>query len=283
MPELIERGYVYIAQPPLYKVKHGKDERYIKDDTDLQQYIIKLAMNNADLLPSEGAQPIVGETLAELVRKYLVAEGVVRRLARLFDEATLTAILNGCPLDLSDAARAEASAQALARILGNGTVHVHAVFDSASDKHQLRIERSVHGNVRRTILDADFVAGADYQTLHDAAETFRSLIGPGARIRRGEGEKQREATVLEFRDAVRWLIEDAERAVTKQRYKGLGEMNPEQLWETTMDINARRLLRVQIDDAIAADGIFTTLMGDDVEPRRAFIESNALNAGNIDI
>ncbi|MGA2549460.1 MAG: DNA topoisomerase (ATP-hydrolyzing) subunit B [Burkholderiaceae bacterium] len=283
MPELIERGYVYIAQPPLYKIKHGKEERYIKDDAELQQYIMKIALQGATLLPHEGADTIGGDALAELVRKYLVAEGVVNRLARLFDEATLNAILNGCTLDLSDAQKSEASALALTRVLGNGTVHVSAVFDTLTDKYQLQIERIIHGNSRITALDADFVAGADYQTLHDAAETFRGLIGPGGRIQRGEGEKLRMHAVVEFRGAVRWLIEDAERGVTKQRYKGLGEMNPSQLWETTMDTQARRLLRVQIEDAIAADGIFTTLMGDDVEPRRAFIESNALNAGNIDV
>jgi DNA gyrase subunit B len=283
MPEIIERGYVYIAQPPLYKIKHGREERYIKDDSELQQYVVKLALQNATLVPAHDVTPIAGDALAELVRKYLVAEGVVRRLARLFDEATLNAILNGCSLDLSDAAHAEASALGLARVLGNGTVHVSAQFDQASDKQQLRIARIIHGNTRVTVLDADFVAGADYQVLHEAAETFRGLVGAGARISRGEGEKRREQTVTDFREAVRWLIEDAERNVTKQRYKGLGEMNPAQLWETTMDPAVRRLLRVQIEDAIAADSIFTTLMGDEVEPRRAFIESNALNAGNIDV
>ena len=283
MPELIERGYVYIAQPPLYKIKHGKDERYLKDDVELDTYIMKLALQNATLLPSHNASVITGETLGELVRKYLVAENVVKRLTRILDEATLNAILYGCTLDLSDATHAEASAVALSRVLGNGTVHVTANFDETTDKHQLRIERMIHGNVRVTVLDADFIAGADYEALHEAAETFRDLIGPGAEMRRGEGEKERRQSLTDFRDGVRWLIDDAARTVTKQRYKGLGEMNPGQLWETTMDTQARRLLRVQIEDAIAADSIFTTLMGDDVEPRRAFIETNALHAGNIDV
>jgi DNA gyrase subunit B len=207
----------------------------------------------------------------------------VQRLTRHFDTAALNAIMNGVALDLSDAAKAETSAAALSRVLGNGTVHVRAEFDEASDKHRLIIERIVHGNTRVTVIDPDFVAGADYATLHDAAETFEGLIGPGGRIARGEGDKQRTQAVNDFKDAVRWLIADAERNLTKQRYKGLGEMNPDQLWETTMDITARRLLRVQIEDAIAADGIFATLMGDDVEPRRAFIEGNAIYAGNIDV
>ena len=283
MPELIERGYVYIAQPPLYKIKHGKDERYLKDDVELDNYIMRLALQGASLLPAHNTTLISGEALGELVRKYLVAENVVKRLSRILDEATLNAILNGCTLDLTDASHSEASALALSRVLGNGTVHVAARFDDTTDKHQLRIERMIHGNTRVTVLDADFIAGADYQALHEAAETFRGLIGPGAEMRRGEGEKERRQSLTDFRDGVRWLIDDAARTVTKQRYKGLGEMNPGQLWETTMDTQARRLLRVQIEDAISADSIFTTLMGDDVEPRRAFIESNALQAGNIDV
>ncbi len=287
MPELVERGYIYIAQPPLYKVKYGKDERYIKDDAELTQYTMKLALQNAELITSEDASgpaaAINGDALAELMRKYLVAEGVVKRLTRMFDEAALNAILNGTSLDLTDIAHAEESARALSRVLGNGTVHVHAAFDEATEKHRLVVERVIHGNTRVTVIDADFVAGADYATLHEAAETFRGLISAGGKIKRGEGDKARSQSVGDFKEAVRWLIEDAERNLTKQRYKGLGEMNPDQLWETTMDMSARRLLRVQIEDAIAADGIFATLMGDDVEPRRAFIEGNAIYAGNIDV
>ena len=287
MPELVERGYIYIAQPPLYKVKYGKDERYIKDDAELTQYTMKLALQNAELVTHEDADgpraSIVGDALAELVRKYMVADGVVQRLARHYDVATLIAILNGTTLDLSDTAKSEDSATRLSKVLGNGTVHVHSEFDEASDKNRLVVERNVHGNTRSTVIDAEFVAGADYGTLHEAAETFRGLIGAGGRIKRGEGDKQRSAAVIDFKAAVQWLIEDAERNLTKQRYKGLGEMNPEQLWETTMDVTARRLLRVQIEDAIAADQVFSTLMGDDVEPRRAFIEGNAIYAGNIDV
>jgi DNA gyrase subunit B len=146
----------------------------------------------------------------------------------------------------------------------------------------LRISRHHHGNIRSSVLTQDFVHGADYATLHEAAQTFRGLLGEGARVTRGEGERMREQAIGSFRDAMRWLISEAERTTTRQRYKGLGEMNPEQLWETTMDPAVRRLLRVQIDDAIEADRVFTTLMGDEVEPRRQFIETNALRAVNID-
>jgi DNA gyrase subunit B len=160
---------------------------------------------------------------------------------------------------------------------------VYAQHDSITDKHRLRIERRHHGNVKLSAIDADFVHGADYATLATAARTFKGMIGTGARIVRGVGDKEKQATVTSFAEAVDWLMREAEGGVTRQRYKGLGEMNPSQLWETTMDPAVRRMLKVQIDDAIGADQIFTTLMGDEVEPRRQFIESNALAAGTIDV
>ncbi|WP_085317314.1 DNA topoisomerase (ATP-hydrolyzing) subunit B [Derxia lacustris] len=283
MTPLVERGHIYIAQPPLYKVKHGKDERYVKDDAEFDAHMLKLALNDAELIPAEGAIAISGEALGELSRKHLVAQSVVRRLSRLIDEKTLHAIADGVRLDLDSLAGAEESAAALRAVLGNGTVHVYAQLNVKTEKHQLRIERVIHGNVRVSVIDADFVHGADYSTLADAAMTFRDLVGEGARIARGTGEKRKEAGVRDFREAMAWLMVEAQRGVQVQRYKGLGEMNPEQLWETTMDPTVRRLLRVQVSDAIAADEIFTTLMGDDVEPRREFIERNALSAGNIDV
>jgi DNA gyrase subunit B len=158
-------------------------------------------------------------------------------------------------------------------------VTVEPAYDAVREVRSLHIKRRHHGNVKVSVIDEDFQLTADYKQLQTTANTFKGLIGPGALIKRGE----RSMAVTDFKSAMKWLIADAERNVTKQRYKGLGEMNPSQLWETTMDPTVRRLLRVQIEDAIAADGIFTTLMGDDVEPRRAFIESNALRAGNIDV
>ena len=160
---------------------------------------------------------------------------------------------------------------------------VYARYNERTEDWMLRIERIIHGNTKASVINSDFVNGVDYQTLRDCAQTVGGLIGPGAKVLRGEGEKQRSQTIHDFRGAMDWLISDAERTVARQRYKGLGEMNPSQLWETTMDSAQRRLLKVQIDDGITADGIFTTLMGDDVEPRRAFIEANALIARNIDV
>jgi DNA gyrase subunit B len=160
---------------------------------------------------------------------------------------------------------------------------VGAEFDARTDKPVLRISRRHHGNIKSSVITQDFVHGADYAALATAADTFRGLLGEGAKVQRGEGEKQKEERVSDFRQAMQWLIGEAERTTARQRYKGLGEMNPEQLWETTMDPNVRRLLRVQIDNAIEADRVFTMLMGDEVEPRRDFIETNALRAGNIDV
>jgi DNA gyrase subunit B len=287
MPQLVERGHIYIAQPPLYKVKSGREERYVKDDHELAQLLLKLALDGARLYVDEQAvqagRAIAGDALAELARQYLAADAVVQRLERVIDHDALVAITHGVELDLHDEAAAQASAQRLAAALGKGTVEVFAQHDEKTDKHRLAIARRRHGNVKLSTIDADFTLGADYALLAGAARSFSGLAGPGAKIVRGEGDKRREAPVADFREAMQWLLAQAEAGMAKQRYKGLGEMNPEQLWETTMDPAVRRLLRVQIEDAIGADRIFTTLMGDEVEPRRAFIEAHALQAGNIDV
>ena len=283
MPALVERGHVYIAQPPLYKVKHGKDERYLKDDVEEASYMMQIALNDAALIPTDGAQPIIGDALSELVRQYNTANAIIMRLSRAVDEAALSAIMTGVTLNLDNAENADASAKTLAAAINDPSVEVVVKSDELSAKHMLRIQRRHFGNLKISTIDADFVHGPDYQVLSAAAATFKGLIGAGAMVRRGQGDKAKEIAIKDFHEAMAWLRDEAERGVSKQRYKGLGEMNPEQLWETTMDPTVRRLLRVQIEDAIAADQIFTTLMGDDVEPRRAFIELNALQAGNIDV
>ena len=294
MPQLVERGHIYIAQPPLYKVKHNKAERYLKDDYEMTQYMLKIALDGARLYPDAQAhadnQPITGDALDELARQYLTAAAVADRLARVIDRGALDAILNGVEIDLHEPASAEASADALRRALiqadglgDSAAIAVRVEWDARTEKPRLRIERRQHGNWKASTIDADFVAGSDYATLSTAANIFRGLLRDGARIARGEGERTKESTVADFRGAMQWLLDQAENGVSKQRYKGLGEMNPEQLWETTMDPTVRRLLKVQIEDAIGADAIFSTLMGDEVEPRRVFIEANALSAGNIDI
>jgi DNA gyrase subunit B len=292
MPELVERGHIYIAQPPLYKIKYGKSEQYIKDDTVLQKYVLSLALNDAHITPSI-AQPnevISGQALADMAQIWMNAVNVINRLARYMDEHVLHHLLTGCLLDLSDEAHAHASAHTLQAAIDiwNGlrpvSQQVRIKIQAEQNTHQteqwlLRVERMYHGNSRFTFLDHHFVESQDYVSIERAAKTFSGLIQADALVRRGE----REHTVKSFKEAIEWLLADAERNITKQRYKGLGEMNPDQLWETTMDPSVRRLLKVQIDDAITADEIFTTLMGDEVEPRRAFIERNALVAQNIDV
>jgi DNA gyrase subunit B len=291
----VERGHIYIAQPPLYKVKAGKEELYLKDAPALDSFLLRIALKDASVITSTGADGTVlpanmisGDTLAELARKHQVAESVIARLSAFMDAEALRSIADGVAINLDSVAQAEASAVALQAKLRelNATgspAEVAGEFDTRTDKPVLRISRRHHGNIKSSVLTQDFVHGADYAALSEAANTFRGLLGEGARVLRGEGDKQKEEKVTDFRQAMKWLIGQAEHATSRQRYKGLGEMNPAQLWETTMDPTVRRLLRVQIDDAIEADRVFTMLMGDEVEPRRNFIEANALRAGNIDI
>ena len=289
MPELVERGHIYIAQPPLYKVKNGKEELYLKDAPALDQFLLRIALHGAKVQTGGPANTVLeGDTLAELARKHQVAERVIDRLSNFMDAEALRAIADGVSVKLDTVEDAEASAVAmqakLAELSTTGVPpEVAGEFDARTDKPVLRISRRHHGNIKSSILTQDFVHGADYAALATAADTFRGLLGDGAKALRGEGDKQKEEKVGDFRQAMQWLISEAERTTSRQRYKGLGEMNPAQLWETTMDPTVRRLLRVQIDDAIEADRVFTMLMGDEVEPRREFIESNALRAGNIDV
>ena len=289
MTELVERGHIYIAQPPLYKVKAGKEELYLKDGPALDGFLLRIALKDASVFTGgPNGSTLSGDTLNELARKHQVAENVIARLSNFMDTEALRAMADGVALNLDSLEQAQACAPALqAKLRELNTTgvpaEVSAEFDARTDKPILRISRRHHGNIKSSIITQDFVHGADYGALAEAANTFRGMLAEGARVMRGEGEKQKEEKVGDFRQAMRWLISEAERTTSRQRYKGLGEMNPEQLWETTMDPNVRRLLRVQIDDAIEADRVFTMLMGDEVEPRRDFIETNALRAGNIDI
>ena len=281
MPELVEGGHIYIAQPPLYKVKHGKTERYIKDDAALNQFLLTLALEDSVLVPKTGAAPISGSALEELAREYLLAESIINRLSHLIEPAVLHALVTAnVQIDLGSQEAAQVSADTLMRAIdGKLGINVFARYDEAEERWQLRLEKMHHGNLKVSVIDDDLLVSGDYAQLRKTAEILADLYGTGGYVTRGE----KKQAVASFAETMRWLLNEVERGISKQRYKGLGEMNPEQLWETTMDPNVRRLLRVQIEDAIGADEIFTTLMGELVEPRRNFIESNALAARNIDV
>jgi DNA gyrase subunit B len=285
MPELVERGHIYIAQPPLYKVKFGKDEQYLKDGHELDAYLMRVALRDARLetgnAAANGATTLEGETLEALARQYVLAKNVVDRLANWMDVDSLRAMANGLAIDLDTLEAAEASARALAAVLRDA--EVTAEFDVRTDKHVLRIGRMHHGNVKSSVITADFVHGADYEALSTAGRTFKGLVGPGAIVKRGEGDRQKEAKVGDFREAMAWLLQQAESAVARQRYKGLGEMNPEQLWDTTMNPATRTLLQVSLDDALGAEEAFVNLMGDQVEPRKEFIQRHARDVRFLDI
>ncbi len=277
MPELVECGHIYIAQPPLYKVKQGKSETYLKDDYELKQYLLRAALNGAELLPAAGAEVLSRESFEEIAREFLLSEAVVERLSRRMDYDVLYSLMKTPALNLDSEAAARDSAARLQSVLAGLSVQV--MQDEADARWHLEVTRHRHGIDHVTILDSDFLVGGDYEQLARSAAILAGLIGAGAEIRRGEAR----AAVGDFKDALDWLLNEAKRNIGIQRYKGLGEMNPEQLWETTMDPTVRRLLRVQIEDAIAADEIFVTLMGEEVEPRRNFIETNALGVRNLDV
>jgi DNA gyrase subunit B len=280
MPELIERGHIYIAQPPLYKVKHGKSERYLKDEHELKQMLLRLALTDAELYTSAKAQPVKKEALEQVAKDYLLAEAVIERVSRLIDEEVLHALLRQpVQLDLSDDKAAQKSAKALATVLTPRGMKVEAKYDDKTERNVLAVSRTQHGIVRHCYIDADFVQSGDYGQIKRTAQVLQDLLGEGAYVKRGD----KQQPVREFREAIDWLLGEVQREVGVQRYKGLGEMNPEQLWETTMDPKTRRLLKAQIEDAISAEEIFSTLMGDQVEPRRQFIETNALGVRNLDI
>jgi len=279
MPELVERGHIYIAQPPLYKVKQGREESYLKDDHELKQHLLKVALKGAELTPGTGKPPLAPEAFASVAREYLLADAVIERLARIIDPAALYAVLAGVRIELSDDAAAAASASALQAAIADPDVRVESRYDALSETRRLVVVRTHHGTPHVTAIDSDLIASGDFAQIHAAAAVLLGLILPGAVVRRGE----KQQAVKSFKETLDWLLAEARSGVTLQRYKGLGEMNPGQLWETTMDPAVRRLLRVQIEDAISSEEIFSTLMGEQVEPRRAFIESNALGVRNLDV
>jgi DNA gyrase subunit B len=288
MPELLQRGNIYIAQPPLYKIKKGKQEQYLKDDTALQNYLIQTALHDTALYPQKDALPIQGIGLEKLVMDYRKAQTVIQHLSRRYPIDAIQALLDLPPLpaeQLKDSTAVLNWIQQwqtrLQQTTNNEAIQYQIISYENTERRVFlpSITSTSHGMETIYKFSYEFFDTPEYQCLFDMANQLNGLIGSGAYVQRGD----KKQLVKNFKEAYEWLLAEARRGQAIQRYKGLGEMNPNQLWETTMDPNTRRLLRVTIEDAIAADQIFTTLMGDQVEPRRDFIQQNAIDANDLDI
>jgi DNA gyrase subunit B len=286
-PELVERGYIYIAQPPLYKVKRGKQEQYVKDDEALFDYLTQSALDGAAFYPAQDAPAITAMALEELVQQFRRVEKIIKRYKRRYPTAILKRVAYLPILQNDDFNQEEKIASWCNQLhlslqqVGSKTEQ-YKVDVQELPEHGLFIPRitvTQHGMDNYIPMNAEFFYSKDYKELVGLGSKLASLVEEGAYIKRAD----KTLPVENFEQALDWLMDEAKKGQAIQRYKGLGEMNPEQLWETTMDPTVRRMLQVSIEDAVAADAIFTTLMGDNVEPRRDFIESNALDAENIDI
>ena len=285
MPDLLHRGHIYIAQPPLYKIKRGKHEQYLKDDAELTAYLTHSALDEAAIV-REGAAPLDGAPLAKLCHEALSAQDTIKRFARRYDARVLRALMYMPPL--TDAMLADKdgltrfAGEFVTRLQAGSSATQYQVLPSGpgeGGRYELLVARHEHGSTQTFHIDRELIVTPEYRSLCRLGTDLARAIGGGATVRRGE----RGIAVQSFEDALEWLLAEARRGHAIQRYKGLGEMNPEQLWETTMDPTTRRLLKVNIEDGVAADLMFTTLMGDQVEPRREFIEKNALAVSNLDI
>lgn len=288
MPELIERGHVYIAQPPLYKIAKGKQQQYLKDEPALDEYLTQAAIDNASIHVNEDAPAIGGEALQSLVNQHRTVMATINRLSRLYLKPALEAMIQAPLLAasaLTDKDAVTSWAVSLAEVLNAHQVSGSSVYEVVVEKDFERnlylpiVKETSHGVTKDHVFKHDFFNSAEYTSLVKLGEATNNLFEESGFVKRGEKTKH----VQTFDEALEWLMTEAKRGYNIQRYKGLGEMNPDQLWETTMDPEVRRMLKVTVEDAIGADQIFTCLMGDQVEPRREFIEENALYVENLDI
>lgn len=286
MPELLEKGYIYIAQPPLYKAKKGKQEQYIKDEEALEEYVVQLALENASLHVNESAPALSSAQLEKLINDYRQIMKTLDRLSRVYPKELTEHFIympKILPDDLLDKAKMQKFIDDFAKKLASeersGLTYKVALHENTELNLWIpMVEIISHGVSHFTLFNKDFFASNDYKSMIALGEKLNNLIEDGGYVQKGDRTKP----VTSFKEAIEWLKTEGGKRFEIQRYKGLGEMNPEQLWETTMDPNTRRMLKVTIEDAIAADQIFNTLMGDQVEPRREFIESNALAVSNLD-
>jgi len=287
MPEIMERGHIYIAQPPLYKVKKGKQERYIKDDEGLTEYLTTLALDNAELHVNEHAPAISGVVLEQLVNQFRETHETIAKISRQIPADILEKMIYSSTItadEFSDKTKVEEWTETLITQLtnqdGNGSIYsVEIKHNSERDIYYPSFNVRKHGIDREYECSFEFTQSKEFASINKLNAAINDLMEEGAYVKRGEKIKP----VTNFEEALNWLMAESKRGQYIQRYKGLGEMNPEQLWETTMDPETRRMLQVTIEDAIAADQLFTTLMGDHVEPRRDFIEENALRVANLDV
>ena len=279
MHALVEKGHIYIAQPPLFKVKQGKDERYLKDEEELEQYLIESALNDASLVTKEKGDVLDDESLRNIAKEMLITESIIRRLSSRYDESLLRAIHHIGDINLDSEESTKNYLDQLKTYMNQDNINFELKHDDENNKYSIEINQFVHGNLNTSNIDSEFLLSGEYKQIIKTSLLIKGLIGSGATISRGEKSKQIES----FKEAIDWMIQEAKNTLNIQRYKGLGEMNPEQLWETTMDPSVRRLLKVTIEDTQVVEETFTELMGDNVEPRRKFIESNALAVDNLDI
>jgi DNA gyrase subunit B len=287
IPLLIERGHIYIAQPPLYKVRRGKQDTYVKDDNELNAMLLNSALETTSLHVSANAEALSNSALELLARHYMEVQAITRRWMRRYDQRLLEQLVYVPavrPSDLDQTGLMREWIHTLETHLNarsDGRYQFHVELRAGADGHGPRIlvRKTEHGLVTEKLLHREFFESAEYQRIAELARALAGLIGEGAYVVRGSEREE----IGSFKQAMTWLFDQARKGQSIQRYKGLGEMNPEQLWETTINAQTRRLLQVRIEDAVAADEIFTTLMGDQVEPRREFIEKNALAVENLDV